>query len=82
MSVSEQRANPKFVTNLGPLRPGLEAYAQSTVDRVLQGDAKGIPALMRLFDKAKAFKPVPDPTRLTGVVVEPPDYRRDKSPWH
>ena len=44
------------VTNLGTTRTGLEAFAQTTVDRVLQGDAKGIPALMKLFDKAKAFK--------------------------
>lgn len=32
---------------------------------------------MSLFNKAKLFKPVPNPTRLTGVVVMPPDYRRD-----
>ena len=52
------------VTNLGTTKTGLEAFAQTTVDRVLQGDAKGIPDLMKLFDKAKAFKPVGDPTRL------------------
>jgi hypothetical protein len=59
------------------MRTGMEAYVQSIVDRVLQGDSKGIVALMNLFKKAKLFKPVPNPTRLTGVVVEPPDYRRD-----
>jgi hypothetical protein len=67
------------VTNLGTTKTGLEAFAQTTVDRVLQGDAKGIPALMKLFDKAKAFKPVGDPTRLTGVAVEPDDYKRDSA---
>jgi hypothetical protein len=65
------------VSNLGTMRTGMEAYVQSIVDRVLQGDSKGIVALMNLFKKAKLFKPVANPTRLTGVVVEPPDYRRD-----
>jgi len=66
-----------LVTNLGKTRTGLEAVVQSIVDRVLQGDSKGIVALMNLFNKAKLFKPVPNPTRLTGVVVAPPAYRRD-----
>jgi hypothetical protein len=65
------------VSNLGKTRTGLEAFVQSTVDRVLQGDSKGIAALMQLLRKTKLVKAVPDPTRLTGVVVEPPDYRRD-----
>jgi hypothetical protein len=65
------------VSNLGTKRTGMEAFVQSIVDRVLQGDSKGIPELMGLFRKAKLFKPVPNPTRLTGVVVMPPDYRRD-----
>jgi Family of unknown function (DUF5681) len=79
MSVALNKAlNDKIrVSNLGTMRTGMEAYAQSIVDRVLQGDSKGIVALMNLFKKAKLFKPVPNPTRLTGVVVEPPDYRRD-----
>ena len=79
MSVALNNAlNDKIrVSNLGTMRTGLEAYVQSIVDRVLQGDSKGIPELMRLFNKAKLFKPIPNPTRLTGVVVMPPDYRRD-----
>ena len=79
MSVALNKAlNDKIrVSNLGTMRTGMEAYVQSIVDRVLQGDSKGIVALMNLFKKAKLFKPVPNPTRLTGVVVEPPDYRRD-----
>lgn len=65
------------VTNLGKSTTGLEAFVQSTVDRVLQGNSKGIAALMQLLRKAKLVKPVPNPTRLTGVVVMPADYRRD-----
>ena len=67
-----------LVTNLGKTKTGLEALLQPIVDRVLQGDSRGIPALMRLLDKAKVFKPVPNPTRLTGVVVMPDDYRKDR----
>jgi hypothetical protein len=80
MSVTLNKAlNDKIrVSNLGTTRTGMEAVVQSIVDRVLQGDSKGIPELMRLFNKAKVFKPVPNPTRLTGVVVEPAAYRRDK----
>ena len=79
MSVTLNKAlNDKIVvTNLGTTKTGLEAFAQTIVDRVLQGDAKGIPALMKLFDKAKVFKFVDDPTHLTGVVVMPPEYWRD-----
>jgi predicted YcjX-like family ATPase len=84
MSVTLNKAlNDKIrVTNLGTTRTGMEAFVQSIVDRVLQGDSKGIPQLMSLFNKAKVFKPVPNPTRLTGVVVEPPAYRRDKRIEH
>jgi hypothetical protein len=57
---------------------GFEAVIQSIVHRVLQGESKAIPELLRLVTKAKMFKPVPDPTRLTGVVVAPPDYQRDR----
>ena len=80
MSVTLNKAlNDKIrVTNLGTTRTGMEAFVQSIVDRVLQGDSKGIPQLMSLFNKAKVFKPVPNPTRLTGVVVEPLAYRRDR----
>ena len=66
------------VTGLGKTLTGMEAYVQSIVDRVLQGESKAIPELVRLFTKTKLFKPVPDPTRLTGVVVEPAAYKRDK----
>jgi Family of unknown function (DUF5681) len=80
MSVTLNKAlNDKIrVTNLGTTRTGMEAFVQSIVDRVLQGDSKGIPQLMSLFNKAKVFKPVPNPTRLAGVVVEPLAYRRDR----
>jgi hypothetical protein len=80
MSVTLNKAlNDKIrVTNLGTTRTGMEAFVQSIVDRVLQGDSKGIPQLMSLFNKAKVFKPVPNPTRLSGVVVEPLAYRRDR----
>jgi hypothetical protein len=80
MSVVLNKAlNDKIrVSNLGTMRTGMEAVVQSIVDRVLKGDSKGIPELMRLFNKVKLFKPVPNPTRLTGVVVMPEDYRRDQ----
>jgi hypothetical protein len=74
MSVALNKAlNDKIlVANLGKTRTGLQAIVQSIVDRVLQGDSRGIPQLMSLFNKAKVFKPVPNPTRLTGVVVNNP----------
>jgi hypothetical protein len=81
MSVILNKAlNDKIlVTNLGTTRTGLEALVQSSVDRVLQGDSKGIVSLMNLFKKAKKlFKPVPNPTRFTGVVVMPEAYRKDQ----
>src|ERR1700676_3200572 len=80
LSVAFNKAlNDKIlITNLGTTRTGLEAFVQSTVDRVLQGDSKAIVPLMNLFKKAKFFKPVPNPTRMTGVVVMPEAYRKDK----
>jgi hypothetical protein len=80
MSVALNKAlNDKIlVTNLGKKKTGLEAVLQPIVDRVLQGDSRGIPALIRLLDKAKVFKPVPNPKRLTGVVIMPDDYRKDR----
>ena len=80
MSVALNKAlNDKIrVSNLGTTRTGMEAVVQSIVDRVLQGDSKGIVAMMNLFNKAKLFKPVPNPTRLSGVVIMPPDYWRDQ----
>jgi hypothetical protein len=79
MSTALNKAfNDKIVvTGLGKTLTGLEAFVQSIVDRALQGDSKAIPELMRLFTKAKLFKPVPDPTRLTGVVVAPAAFKRD-----
>jgi hypothetical protein len=52
------------VTELGKTLTGVEAFVQSLVDHVLQGDSKAIPELMRLFTKTKMFKPVPDPPGL------------------
>ena len=80
MSVALNKAlNDKIrVSHLGTMRTGMEAYVQSIVDRVLQGDSKGIAALMNLFNKVKLFKPVPNPTRLSGAVIMPPDYWRDQ----
>lgn len=72
-SALNQAFNDKIiVTGLGKTLTGMEAFVQSIVDRVLQGESKAIPELVRLFTKTKLFKPVPDPTRLTGVVVYPP----------
>ncbi len=65
------------VTGFGRGKTGLEAFVQSVVDRVLQGDSKGIPALMRLFNKTTLFKPAPRPGQMTGVVVMPPEYWDD-----
>jgi hypothetical protein len=66
------------VSGLGKKMTGFEAVIQSIVHRVLQGESRAIPELLRLFTKAKLFKPVADPTRLTGVVVAPPAYQRDR----
>jgi hypothetical protein len=66
------------VTELGKTMTGLEALIQSIVDRVLRGESKAIPELVRLFNKVKLFAHVPDPTRLTGVVVEPEALKRDR----
>jgi hypothetical protein len=74
-----QAFNDKIlVSGLGKSLTGMEAFVQSIVDRVLKGESKAIPELMRLFTKAKLFKPIPDPTRLTGVVVMPPAYKLDQ----
>jgi hypothetical protein len=80
MSIALNKAlNDKIrVSNLGTMRTGLEVVVQSIVDRVLQGDSKGIVPLMNLFNKAKSFKPVPNPTRLSGAVIMPPDYWSDQ----
>jgi hypothetical protein len=73
-----QAFNDKVVvTGLGKTLTELEAYVQSIVHRVLQGETKAIPEFLRMCEKAKLFKPVPDPTRLTGVVVAPAAYLRD-----
>lgn len=66
------------VPELGKTMTGLEAFVQSIVDRVLRGESKAIPELMRLFKKGKLFTHVPDPTRLTGVVVMPKALKRDQ----
>ena len=57
MSVALNSAlNDKIVVSkLGAKKTGLEAIVQSTVDRVLQGDPKGIRALMQMLEKAKIF---------------------------
>jgi Family of unknown function (DUF5681) len=79
-AVLNKAFNDKIVvTGLGKTLTGMEAFVQSIVDRALQGDSKAIPGLLRLFAKAKLFKPVPDPTRLTGVVVMPAAYKRDEA---
>ena len=70
------------VTGLGKGKTGLEAFVQSIVDRVLQGDSKGIPALIRLFNKTTLFKPAPRPGQMTGVVVMPPEYWDDPPEVH
>jgi hypothetical protein len=78
LAVNKALNDKILITNLGKTRTGLEAFVQSIVDRVLQGDPKGIDALMSLFKKAKKlFIAVPDPTRFTGVVVMPEAYRKD-----
>ena len=42
-NILNKALNDKIVvTNLGTTKTGLEAFVQTTVDRVLQGDAKGI----------------------------------------
>jgi hypothetical protein len=78
MALNKALNDKVVVTGLGKTLTGFEAVIQSIVHRVLQGESKAIPELLRLFTKAKLFKPVADPTRLTGVVVAPPDYQRDR----
>jgi Family of unknown function (DUF5681) len=77
LSLNTALNDKNVVIEHGKTLTGLEAFVQSVVDRVLQGDSKAIPPLMRLCTKAKLFNFVTDPTRLTGVVVAPPKYRRD-----
>jgi hypothetical protein len=57
------------VTGTGKTLTGLEGLVQSVVDRLLKGDSKAITEFMRFCTKAKLFKVVADPTRLTGVYV-------------
>ena len=61
----------------GKVLTKLEAFVQSTVNRVLQGDAKAIPALVRLLNQTVQFKPIPIPGQMTGVVVQRPAYFDD-----
>lgn len=70
------------VAGLGKTKIGLEAFVQSLVDRVLQGDTKAIPALIRLFNKTEQFKPQPRPAQMSGVVVMPPEYWEDPPEVH
>jgi len=66
------------VTGFGKGKTGLEAFVQSVVDRVLQGDSKGIPALISaVLTRPHCLKPTPRPGQMTGVVVMPPEYWDD-----
>jgi len=48
------------------------------MDRALSGDGKALPPLMRLLLKADQFKLPPIPNDQHGVVIVPPEYRRDQ----
>src|SRR5882757_7412730 len=63
MSVALNKAlNDKIlVTNLGKTKTGLEALLQPIVDRVLQGDSRGIPALMSCSTKQRFSNLFPIP---------------------
>jgi hypothetical protein len=61
----------------GKVLTKLEAFVHSTLNRVLQGDAKAIPALVRLLNQTEQFKPIPIPGQMTGVVVQRPAYFDD-----
>ena len=61
----------------GKVLTKLEAFVHSTLNRVLQGDAKAIPALVRLLNQTEQFKPIPIPGQMTGVVVIRPAYFDD-----
>jgi hypothetical protein len=63
MSVTLNKAlNDKIrVSNLGTTRTGMEAFVQSIVDRVLQGDSKGIPPANELVQQGKGFQTRPQP---------------------
>ena len=65
------------VTETGKALTKLEAFVQSIVNRVLQGDVKAIPALVRLLNQTEQFKPIPIPGQMTGVVVIRPAYFDD-----
>lgn len=65
------------VTGPGKTVTGMEAFVQTLVDRVLQADAKAIPALMRLFNRTEQFKPLPPAHQMSGVYVIPPEDRED-----
>jgi len=65
------------VTETGKALTKLEAFVQSIVNRVLQGDVKAIPALVRLLNQTEQFKPIPIPGQMTGVVVQRPAYFDD-----
>jgi len=65
------------VTEAGKALTKLEAFVQSIVNRVLQRDAKAIPALVRLLNQTEQFKPIPIPGQMTGVVVIRPAYFDD-----
>ena len=73
MSESLNRALDEkiVVTETGKALTKLGAFVQSTLNRVLQGDAKAIPALVRLLNQTEQFKPIPKPGQMTGVVVMP-----------
>ena len=66
-----------IVPETGKVLTKLEAFVHSTLNRVLQGDAKAIPALVRLLNQTEQFKPIPIPGQMTGVVVIRPDYFDD-----
>jgi Family of unknown function (DUF5681) len=61
------------VKGLGKPMTGYDAVVQSIVHRVLQGESKAIPELLRLFNGAKLFKPLQDTRGQTGVMVIPPN---------
>jgi hypothetical protein len=60
MALNKALNDKVVVTGLGKTLTGFEAVIQSIVHRVLQGESKAIPELLRLFTKAKMFKPVSD----------------------
>jgi Family of unknown function (DUF5681) len=71
-SLSEALDAKILVTSFQKPMTGQKALVQSLVDRVLQGEAQAIPALMRLFNRTGQFKVAPRPEQETGVVVVRP----------